>query len=128
MPRYLPITGAYEFLSQLVARRDVAVAFATGGWFESARMKLEFAGINIPAIALASSSDHHSRIEIMRLAEMRAAGGRYESRTYFGDGPWDQKASKTLGYNFVLVGNRIDSPQSISDFTEADEALRYIGL
>ncbi|MGO3667689.1 MAG: HAD family hydrolase [Vreelandella alkaliphila] len=124
----LPIFGAYEFLSQLVARQDVSVAFATGGWSESARMKLEAAGIKFSSIPLASSSDHFSRIEIMRFAERRAGNGHYDSITYFGDGPWDQKASETLGYNFVSVGNRISSPQSIRDYSEADVAFRYIGL
>ncbi|MGP9764889.1 HAD family hydrolase [Halomonas sp. AOP13-D3-9] len=123
-----PIFGAYEFISQLVARQDVALAFATGGWSESARMKLEAAGICFPSIPLASSSDHFRRIEIMRLAERRAGNGHYDAITYFGDGPWDQKASETLGYNFISVGNRISSPQSIRDYSEADVAFRYIGL
>ncbi|MCE7519724.1 HAD family hydrolase [Halomonas titanicae] len=124
----LPIFGAYEFISQLVARQDVALAFATGGWSESARMKLEAAGISFSSIPLASSSDHFSRIEIMRLAERRAGNGHYDSITYFGDGPWDQKASETLGYNFVSVGNCISSPQTIRDYSEAEMAFRYIGL
>lgn len=121
-----PVRGAYEFLLQLVARHDVAVAFATGGWAESARMKLEAAGISFPAIPLASASDHYSRTEIMRQAEGLADNGHYDSRTYFGDGPWDQQASRSLGYNFVSVGNRIVSPQSIRDYTEADSALSLL--
>ncbi len=123
-----PIPGAYEFLSQLVARKNVAVAFATGGWSESAKMKLGAAGITFSSIPLASSSDHYSRTEIMRLAERRAGKSHYDSMTYFGDGPWDQKASKTLGYNFVSVGDRITSPKSVRDYTEVDVALGYIGL
>lgn len=123
-----PIPGAYKFLSQLVLRQNVSVAFATGGWAESARMKLNAAGMNFSAIPLASSSDHYSRIEIMQLAERLAGNGHYDSRTYFGDGPWDHKASETLGYNFVSVGNRISSSQSIRDYTEVDVVLRYIGL
>ncbi len=123
-----PIPGACAFLSQLVARENVAVAFATGGWSESATMKLGAAGISFPSIPLASSSDHYSRMEIMRLAERCVGNGHYDSITYFGDGPWDQKASETLGYNFVSVGNRISSPQSIRDYIQADVAFRYIGL
>ena len=123
-----PIPGAYEFLVHLVARKNVAVAFATGGWSESAKMKLGAAGITFSSIPLASSSDHYSRTEIMRLAERRAGNSHYDSMTYFGDGPWDQKASKTLGYNFVSVGDRITSPKSIRDYTEVDVALGYIGL
>ncbi len=123
-----PIPGAYEFLSQLVARKNVAVAFATGGWSESAKMKLGAAGITFSSIPMASSSDHYSRTDIMRLAERRAGKSHYDSMTYFGDGPWDQNASKALGYNFVSVGDRITSPKSVRDYTEVDVALGYIGL
>ncbi|MGO2008761.1 HAD family hydrolase [Vreelandella alkaliphila] len=123
-----PIPGAHELLSQLIAHQDIAVAFATGGWSESARMKLGAAGISFSSIPLASSSDHYSRMEIMRLAEKRANKGNYDAITYFGDGPWDQKASEALGYNFVSVGNRITAPQSVRDYTDSDLVLRYIGL
>jgi len=123
-----PIPGATEFLSRLARRQNVALAFATGGWRESAKMKLVAAGINFPSIPLVSSSDHYSRTEILRLAERSAGIGNFDSITYFGDGPWDQKASEILGYNFVSVGNRIFSPQSIRDFTESDAAYKYLGL
>lgn len=123
-----PVSGAHEFLSQLIAREDATVAFANGGWSESARMKLVAAGINFSSIPLTSSSDHYSRTEIMRLAEKTEVAKHLDSITYFGDGPWDRKASETLGYNFVSVGNRISSSQSIQDYTEADAALKYIGL
>lgn len=123
-----PIHGAFDFLSRLIERQDVAIAFATGGWTESARMKLDAAGINFPDIPLASASDHYSRTEIMKIAEMRLSQGSYDSKTYFGDGSWDQNASKILGYNFIGVGNRVHSTQSIRDYTEAEKVFRYIGL
>jgi phosphoglycolate phosphatase-like HAD superfamily hydrolase len=122
------IDGAAEFLAELAERNDVALAFATGGWLETARMKLDAADIHLPEIPIASSSDHFSRIEIMKRAQVKAGYSQYVSRTYFGDGPWDLKASQDLGYNFVLVGNRIDYHQSISNFKEMDLALNYIGL
>jgi beta-phosphoglucomutase-like phosphatase (HAD superfamily) len=122
------IDGAAEFLAELAERKDVALAFATGGWLETARMKLEAADIHLPEIPIASSSDHYSRIEIMKKAQIKAGYSQYISKTYFGDGPWDLKASQDLGYNFVLVGNRIDYHQSISNFKQMELALNYIGL
>jgi beta-phosphoglucomutase-like phosphatase (HAD superfamily) len=52
------IDGAADFLVELVERKDVAFAFATGGWLETARMKLDAADIRLPEIPIASSSDH----------------------------------------------------------------------
>lgn len=122
------VAGAKEFLCELSARDDVALVFATGGWLESAKMKLSAAGIHFPGIPIASASDHYCRLEIMRLAEIRAREGKYKSITYFGDGSWDLKASADLGYNFVLVGNRLEHHQAIPDFRDIDLALTYIGI
>lgn len=124
----LEITGASKFLSVLVSRRDVKISLATGGWSETARMKLEAAGINHSNIPIASSCDHYSRIEIMRVAETRSGEHRFKSKTYFGGGSWDRKASKSLNYNFVAVGSRITNSKSIHDYCDSQEALRCIGL
>jgi len=124
----IPIPGAPEFLAHLADREDVMVAMATGGWFESAKLKLDAAGIDVKGIPIASASDHYSRIEIMKTAEFRTGSYPFESRTYFGDGAWDLKASKALAYNFILVGSRFEHGQTIPDFTAPGDALAYIGL
>lgn len=126
--RIFPIPGADRFLAELAERDDVTLAMATGGWYESAILKLKAAGIDTTNIPIASASDHESRIEIMKLAEARTSGAFYQSKAYFGDGPWDLKASAELGYNFVLVGNRTKHSQAIPDFTDVKKALAFIGL
>jgi len=123
-----PIHGAFDFLSRLARRQDVAIAFATGGWAESARMKLDAAGLRFPGVALASSSDHYDRAEIMRVAESRVTNECCDTKTYFGDGPWDQNAAEILGYNFISVGDRVRSAQSIGDYSESNKAFGFIGL
>ena len=124
----LPIAGAKNFLSTLVSRGDVKISLATGGWSETAKMKLDAAEINHSDIPLASSCDHYSRIEIMQIAETLSGEHRFKTKTYFGDGPWDQKASKSLSYNFVAVGSRITNSKAIHDYTDPQAALRCIGL
>jgi beta-phosphoglucomutase-like phosphatase (HAD superfamily) len=124
----LAVEGAANLLSQLDERQDVAISLATGGWSETARLKLEAAGINHHGIPLSSSCDHYSRIEIMRIAEALSGEHAFKSKTYFGDGPWDQKASQTLGYNFVAVGDRTNHPKKILDYTDVQLVFRYIGL
>lgn len=126
--KVLAIDGAPEFLVQLVKQKNVSIAFATGDWLESAKMKLEAAGFHFPEIYIASCSDHYSRIEIMKKAQNLIGCDQYASKTFFGDGPWDKEASLCLDYNFVLVGDRITYHQSISDFTEVNVAINYIGL
>lgn len=121
------ILGAAAFLKLLQSMNNVVVSLATGGWRESATLKLESAKINFSSIPLASSSDHYSRIEIMKLAANRAAKNRYPC-TYFGDGVWDKEACSSLGYSFVLVGRKFAHNPSINNFQSTKLALTCVGL
>jgi phosphoglycolate phosphatase-like HAD superfamily hydrolase len=122
------ISGASAFLSKLQTFDNVVISFATGGWYESAVLKLESAGIDYSGIPIASSNDHHSRIEIMKIAEKLVIGDGNVPFTYFGDGSWDLKACEELGVNFVLVGSKLKHNQTIKDFIVQSEAFTYIGL
>ena len=97
------IHGAIEFFERTRADDSRRVAIATGGWRESARLKLESAGFDIDGIPLVTSDDAWSRIEIMETALARL-GGDFESVTYFGDAEWDRQACDSLGWDFVAVG------------------------
>jgi len=122
------VNGASKFIAKLKELDGIVISFATGGWLESAVLKLESAGIDISGIPIASSNDHYSRIEIMKIAEQRAIKESRLSFTYFGDGSWDLKACKELGVNFVLVGDKLEHNQSINSFAQTSEAFAYIGL
>jgi len=105
----------------------VRVAVATGGWEPTARLKLEHVGIRTAALALASASDATARAAIMRLAEWRALQGAAPTRaTYFGDGPWDRRASAELGYDFVAVGGGVEHPVACQDFGDIEAILRLV--
>jgi beta-phosphoglucomutase-like phosphatase (HAD superfamily) len=97
------IHGAIEFFERTRASDRRRVAIATGGWRESARLKLLSAGFDIDGIPLVTSDDAWSRIEIMETALARLDGD-FESVTYFGDAEWDRQACYSLGWNFVAVG------------------------
>ena len=121
------VVGASDFLTLLQSIDNVVVSLATGGWRESAMLKLESAGIDCSSIPLASSNDHYSRVEIMKCASQRAASEQYPC-TYFGDGVWDKQACDKLGYNFVLVGNKFSHDPNIINFQSTTSALACIGL
>lgn len=122
------VIGASSFLKFLNTMDDVVVSLATGGWYESAILKLRSAGINIDGLPIASSNDSSIRTEIMKIATSRAIMGNSYSCTYFGDGSWDKKASEQLGYNFILVGSKLKHKPSIINFKPINEIVAYIGL
>ncbi len=116
---FLEIPGASDFLRRLDASADHAVAFATGGWRESAMLKLDSAGLAWNGWALASSNDHYERTGIMEIA-LSQLGRAFETVSYYGDGPWDRDACKTLGWNFVAVGPQLRGLESYSDHQVPD--------
>jgi len=122
------VDGAIDFLRQLQLRTDVEVAIATGGWEETARIKLQSAGFNISGLAFASSSDAIERTKVMQVSESRCCNTQFISKTYFGDGVWDKKASENLSYNFVLVGNKLLNSKQIDNFQDTGLALLHLGM
>ena len=103
----LPVPGAAELLAQLSTHPDYAVGLATGAWRESAEMKLGCAGLLEPRFPMATGSDARSREAIMLLSRQRVGEHWrrvFDKVTYVGDGVWDARASRQLGYHFVGVG------------------------
>jgi len=122
------VNGASSFLDQLNSNSNVNVSIATGGWYETTVLKLKSAGIIFSDIPIASSSDHHSRTEIMKISKKKSNDEIGIPCTYFGDAPWDKIACEKLGYNFVLVGSAKIHDQWIPDFTKHQQAMAFIGL
>jgi phosphoglycolate phosphatase-like HAD superfamily hydrolase len=105
---FAPIPGALELFCSLKKKEGCGVAIATGCWEQSAILKLSTAGFDVENLPIASSDDSHRREEIMDIACSRALDlfsvSRFETVTYIGDGVWDLKASKNMGYHFIGIG------------------------
>ena len=97
------IDGAVQYIESVRKSDDSRIAIATGGWRESALLKLESSGFKIDDVPLVTSDDSPSRVEIMRSA-LEKTGDDVRSVTYFGDAEWDRRACQDLGWNFVAVG------------------------
>jgi len=110
------IDGAVQFFDKVRSASHLRVAIATGGWRESALLKLNSAGFNIDGVPLATSNDAHSRVEIMQTA-LRQTGGDVASVTYFGDASWDQRACRELGWDLMAVGPDLGGIESYVDVT-----------
>lgn len=96
--------GARSLLPHLLVA-ETSVGIATGGWSKTARFKLRAAGLP-ESLLVASSDDSKSRVEIFRIAAERLTRGVTSPKkiTLVGDGVWDVRVAKALGFSFVGVG------------------------
>jgi phosphoglycolate phosphatase-like HAD superfamily hydrolase len=106
--RFGPISGAEVLLTELAKRSDLGTALATGGWRISAQWKLRKAGLNFSFGGSAFADDDYSREGIMSCARQRAleryGQTQFDAVIYIGDGVWDVRACRNLGYHFIGVG------------------------
>lgn len=131
--RFRPVAGAREIFAALEGA-GWRVAIATGAWRPSAVVKLEGARIPYEGVPLASASDHRERREIIRHAVRALPDAEGEPVVYFGDGVWDGRAARALGYGFVGVGlgSRVRALESagaaavIADFADTASVLRHL--
>jgi phosphoglycolate phosphatase-like HAD superfamily hydrolase len=103
--RFRAVRGAVHSLLRL-RKTGWTVAFATGGWGESARIKLRAAGIAFVGIPLACADDALSRAEILAHAwrmSASAAGGPLDRVVSVGDAEWDVAAARRLALPFVGI-------------------------
>jgi len=77
------------------------VAFATGCWEASARLKLTRSFIEVRDGCLVACDSEPDRVAILRSA-MRHAAPR-ERVLYVGDGPWDVQAARRLQLPFIGI-------------------------
>ncbi len=122
------VPGAVDLVEVLRKFPNVRVSIATGGWAETAALKLRCIGLEPQSLAMATSSDALARTEIMRLAEARATKREVTRRTYFGDGVWDKRAAAELGYEFVAIGNGVDHHLAFPDLQDIEGIVRELGV
>lgn len=136
--RFAPIPGAPALVRGLAGDRGWRVAVATGGWERSARLKLDYAGIDIGDAPLASAEVSTARREIVRWAIDEArrglAGGVFRRTVLVGDTRWDLKVARGLGLPFVGVA-RGDARRTLTaegagvvveDLRSYDDAVRIL--
>jgi len=116
---------------------DFEVGFATGGWKETAELKCNSVRLNLNDYIFKSSNDHYNRGKIIELVIKEALKKNnvreFESITYFGDGLWDFKTTRTLGIDFIGVDFKnngklinIGAEKVIKNFTEPEKILNWI--
>jgi phosphoglycolate phosphatase-like HAD superfamily hydrolase len=130
------VTGASLLLSRLGGSAEHGVALATGGWRDSARLKMASAGLRYDDYPAASSDDALDRESIIRLSMRRAAEryGGFSHVVYIGDGVWDARACRTVGIPFIGIGagsrgTRLSVEGAVCvlpDFSDVDMFLKSV--
>lgn len=123
------VPGALDFIRRLMEHPGALVAVATGGWQETALIKLKAIGIDPGQLSIASSSDAVDKADIMRIAERRTFPyGGAKRKTYFGDTRYDRETSRELGYDFIAIGDNVEHHVRYPDFRDVESILRNLGL
>ena len=123
------IPGAGAFVKRLIALPEVCVAVATGGWRETAAMKLRAIGLDPETLHLSSASDAIRRIEIMQIAERQAMAGKpADRRFYVGNQPWDKEASRELGWDLIGIGELVQHVPRFEDFLDHESIRNVLDL
>ncbi|GBE95487.1 DUF952 domain-containing protein [Nostoc cycadae] len=112
------IPGAEKVLAELQTSITWCVAIATGGWYNSALLKLQAADLEIHNIPLASSDDGISREDIINAAILKAKNNynieEFTKIVFIGDGIWDIKAARNLNISFIGIANH-QAPEKLLD-------------
>lgn len=135
--QFRPVAGADQLFAAM-ASSGWSCALATGGWERSARMKLTAAGIDTGTLALASSNDASTRVEIMQIAAIRAQGdgAAFTRIVSIGDAVWDVRAAAELQWPFISVaaGSAVTRLRNngattfVADFSDLSAVLTALAM
>jgi phosphoglycolate phosphatase-like HAD superfamily hydrolase len=134
---FASVAGAAQLLSRLSCSSTHRISLATGGWRDSARLKMTGAAMCFDAHPAASADDALDRESIMMLSRQRAAeryGESFACTVYVGDGVWDARACRSTGIPFIGIGTgsrvtRLSAEGAVCvlpDFSDADLFLRSV--
>jgi phosphoglycolate phosphatase-like HAD superfamily hydrolase len=134
---FVPVAGADRLLSRLAEGGSYRVSLATGGWRDSARLKMASAGMCFDDHPAASADDAPDRESIIKLSRQRAAeryGESFACTVYVGDGVWDARGCRSVGIPFIGIGTgsratRLSAEGAVCvfpDFGDADIFLKSV--
>lgn len=130
------ISGAVNFFNNLTDNSKYQIGIATGGWEESANLKLRTIGIKPFDICYSNSNYFKSRIEITQnvIEQMDSISNTSPTEIiYFGDGEWDYITCLKLGIRFIGIDNKrnaklkgIGAKEVYKNFEESETIMTSI--
>jgi phosphoglycolate phosphatase-like HAD superfamily hydrolase len=135
---FVEIAGAASMLNRLNQESDWKVAIASGGWRDSAILKLKAARIEANNFPAAFADDGYSREEILQSAISKAEKlyqqKRFARIVSVGDGVWDVRTARNLEFPFLGIGvgdrerklRRAGATHVIKDFADYEKLIRCL--
>jgi phosphoglycolate phosphatase-like HAD superfamily hydrolase len=135
---FAEIAGASSMLKRLNQEPQWKVAIASGGWHDSAILKLKVAGIEADDFPAAFADDGLSREEILQSAISKAERfyqqNRFARIVSVGDGLWDVRTARNLEFPFLGIGvgdaerklRRAGATHVIEDFADYGKSIRCL--
>jgi phosphoglycolate phosphatase-like HAD superfamily hydrolase len=122
---FIAVPGALELIEHLKNHPNYRVAIATGGFYRSAKYKLDTLGFHIEDIPLFSSEQFGTKPEMLReLIRIESQHVTFEKIVYVGDRPYDLETCRELGINFIGIDyennkklRNLGADRIINDFT-----------
>jgi phosphoglycolate phosphatase-like HAD superfamily hydrolase len=107
---FFEIDGALKFIERIDKNPNFITAFATGGWKETALLKVNSIKLKINQSIIKTADDHFNRTKIIELAIAESLSKvkipEFESITYIGDGIWDFETANEMGIDFIGIDSK----------------------
>ena len=135
---FAEVLDAKAMLEKLRLEKDWAIALATGSFYDSAKLKLEKAKIDVKDFPIGTADDAVSREKILQTATEKSLEKnglkKFEKIVSIGDGVWDVRAAKNLSLDFIGIasGKRAEALREeganyiIKDFRDYENFLLYL--
>ncbi|MBA3633593.1 MAG: HAD family hydrolase [Acidobacteria bacterium] len=135
---FAEVSNAKAMLEKLKLEKDWTIALATGCFYDSAKLKLEKAKIDVKDFPIGTADDAISREKILQTAIEKSLEKyglkKFEKIVSIGDGIWDVRTAKNLSLDFIGIasGKRAEVLREeganyiIKDFTDYENFLAYL--
>ena len=133
---FYEVPGAARAVAQLLEHPAYLVAVATGGWKESAEIKMQHVGIPSERFWVSGADDKYTREEILQEAvqTVKNSHSTLKRIVYVGDAAWDVHTTRNLAMDFVGIRHGQDhdfllhlgATQVLSDFLNFDLFIKAI--
>lgn len=131
---FIAVPRAIKLVEYLKKHPNYRIAIATGGFYRSAKYKLDTLGFQTEDITIFSSEQYGTKPEMLReLIRNQSLENSFEKVFYVGDRPYDLETCRELGIDFIGVDyenngklKSLGAENVITDFNPLEKFTEYL--